>query len=256
MKNKKLETLGYEMKKNIISRKYISKINNDIQSIMESYLGKSKKTDNSFLFEKATAKSKTLRSNLYKSFGKLVSCIEILSNKNVKKYFKKQNFKNIVLVSYSIVVMEPNFKKYLFPIHQDLKERISKKSLLLWIPLNKSLGSLGGITLFQKSHKFGPLYHEPNSRGIMQLKKKSLKKIEKLKKFNFVKYNQGDILFMSPFIAHNSIENRDQKKSRWTLVIQVDELSKTKHFGKSLHPYNIDKFTSNLANEEIRKKIR
>ena len=46
----------------------------------------------------------------------------------------------------------------------------------------------------------------------MQLKKKSLKKIEKLKKFNFVKYNQGDILFMSPFIAHNSIENRDQKK--------------------------------------------
>ena len=90
----------------------------------------------------------------------------------------------------------------------------------------------------------------------MQLKKKSLKKIEKLKKFNFVKYNQGDILFMSPFIAHNSIENRDQKKSRWTLVIQVDELSKTKHFGKSLHPYNIDKFTSNLANEEIRKKIR
>ena len=83
---------------------------------------------------------------------------------------------------------------------------------MLWIPLNKSLGSLGGITLFQKSHKFGPLYHEPNSRGIMQLKKKSLKKIEKLKKFNFVKYNQGDILFMSPFIAHNSIENRDQKK--------------------------------------------
>ena len=81
---------------------------------MESYLGKSKKTDNSFLFEKATAKSKTLRSNLYKSFGKLVSCIEILSNKNVKKYFKKQNFKNIVLVSYSIVVMEPNFKNIYF----------------------------------------------------------------------------------------------------------------------------------------------
>ena len=46
----------------------------------------------------------------------------------------------------------------------------------------------------------------------MQLKKKSLKKIEKLKKFNFVKYNQR-YSFMSPFIAHNSIENRDQKKS-------------------------------------------
>ena len=255
MSNKKLEILGYEFKRAIIPKNYIDRINNDIQTIMESYLGKRIKSDNSTLFKKATAKSKILRSNLYKSFGKLVSCIEILSNKNIKSYFKKKNFKNIVLVSYSIVLIEPNFKKFLFPIHQDLKERISKKSLLLWIPLNNSNGSLGGMTLFQKSHKLGPLYHEPNSNGVMQLKKGSLKKIKKLKKFNIVKYNQGDILFMSPFMAHNSIMNKDLKKSRWTLIIQVDEVSSTKHFGKSLHPYNIDKFTSNLSNEEIRKKI-
>ena len=238
MSNKELEILGYEFKKAIIPKNYIDRINNDIKTIMESYLGKRIKTDNSTLFEKATAKSKILRSNLYKSFVKLFSCIEILSNKNIKSYLKKKNF-----------------KKFLFPIHQDLKRRISKKSLLLWIPLNNSKGSLGGMTLFQKSHKLGPLYHEPNSNGVMQLKKSSLKKIKKLKKFNIVKYNQGDILFMSPFIVHNSIMNKDLKKSRWTLIIQVDEISSTKHFDKSLHPYNIDKFTFNLSNEEIRKTI-
>ena len=59
MNNKKLETLGYEMKKNIISRKFISKINNDIQSIMESYLGKSK-TDNSFYLKKPLLNLKLL----------------------------------------------------------------------------------------------------------------------------------------------------------------------------------------------------
>jgi len=256
MPNKKLEMLGYEFKKSIIPKKYINNINNDIKTIMESYLGKRIKIDNSTLFEKATTKSKILRNNLYKIFGKLVSCIEILSNTNIKSYLKKKNFKNIVLVSYSIVIMEPNFKKFLFPIHQDLKRRISNKSLLLWIPLNNSYGGqLGGMTLFEKSHKLGPLYHEPSSNGVMQLKKSSLKKIKKFKKISIIKYNEGDVLFMSPFIAHNSIMNKHLKKSRWTLIIQVDDAASTRHLSRSLHPYNIDKFTSNLSNEEIRKTI-
>ena len=126
--------------------------------------------------------------------------------------------------------MEPNRRTFLFPIHQDLKHRLSLKSILMWIPLNKSNGKLGGMTLYENSHKFGPLKHEISKSGIMQLNKRSFKKNIKVKKVNFTKYNKGDILFISPYLAHQSIVNTHDKESRWTLIIQVDDITSSKHF--------------------------
>jgi len=221
---------------------------------MKLHLNKNHKNNNSELFKLITKKSKKLRENLFKSFSRLISCIEILSDKKIKSFLKKKNYKNLALISFSVVVMEPNRKKFLFPVHQDLKNRLSNKSILMWIPLNKSKGSLGGVTLYKNSHKLGLLKHEIGHSGIMQLKSKSQQKIAKLQKIDFNKYNVGDVLFISPFLVHKSINNINKKDSRWTLIIQVDDLTSTKHFSKSLNPYDVDYHSASLTNEETRKK--
>lgn len=249
-----LEKSGFEINKNIIQKKYIKKINSEIKNIMSFHV-KNKKKSNSELFKLITDKSKKLRGNIFKTFSKLASCLEIIYTPELKKFFKKKKYRNLTLISSGIVVMEPKKNTFLFPIHQDLKNRLSCKSILMWIPLNNSNGSLGGITLYKNSNKIGPLKHEVGPAGIMQLKKDSLKKISKLKKFNYTKYKIGDILFCSPFVAHQSIVNSHNKESRWTLIIQVDDMSKSKHLKKSLNPFNVDFYSSSLTNEETRKKL-
>ena len=124
----------------------------------------------------------------------------------------------------------------------------------MWIPLNDSDGTLGGISLYKNSNKLGPLKHEVGPSGIMQLKKESLKKISKFKRFDYIKYKRGDILFCSPFVGHQSIINSHKNDSRWTLVIQLDDMTKPQHLKKSLNPFNVDFYSSSLTNEETRKK--
>ena len=145
-------------------------------------------------------------------------------------------------------------KSFLFPIHQDLKI-LSNKSILIWIPLNKSSGDLGGVTLYKKSHKNGPLKHTWGD-GYITLNKQSLKKISKLSKFNFTEYNVGDVLFISPLLVHQSIINSNKNKNRWTFVIHVGDMTDSKHLLKNLSPFNFNRYFSPLTNEELRKKFK
>ena len=128
----------------------------------------------------------------------------------------------------------------------------------MWIPLNKSSGDLGGITLYKKSHKIGPLKHTSASdfSGYMTLKKQPLKKISKLSKFNFTEYNVGDVLFMSPLLVHRSIINSNKNKNRWTFVIHVGDMTDSKHLLKNLRPFNLNRYFSPLTNEELKKKFK
>ena len=89
-RNKKfmLESSGLEIKKNILSKKYISKINSEINHIMKYHVNKN--ASNSELFSLVTRKSKKLRENVFKSFSKLISCLELLSDKKLKNFFKKK----------------------------------------------------------------------------------------------------------------------------------------------------------------------
>ena len=115
IKNFDLNVSGFELKKNIISRTYIHKINKDIKNAMKNYVDKKYyNKSNSFLFNLVSKKSKKLRSNLFKSFSNLVSCIEILSDKNIKKFLLKKKYNNLVLVNFSIIIMEPKLNTYLF----------------------------------------------------------------------------------------------------------------------------------------------
>ena len=243
-------------KKNFFDKKNINKINKDINSILIQFSkkNKNKKKSNSELFEECTNISIKLRQNVYKTFSKLFTINSLLNEKKVQKILSKKGFKNTVLASYSIVVMEPKIKKFLFPFHQDLKTRHSKKSISMWIPLNDNLKNMGGIELIENSEKFGPIPHFINQRGLTEIKNFYMRKMKKLRRIKITKYKRGDVLFFSPYTAHKSIPNYHSKESRWSLIAQFDDLSNPSHLRKSTFPFKIEKYSTPLTNESMRSK--
>ena len=170
------------------------------------------------------------------------------------KILSKKGFKNTVLAAYSIVVMEPKMKKFLFPFHQDLKTRHSKKSISMWIPLNDNLKNMGGLELIKDSEKFGPIPHFINQKGLTEIKNFYMKKMRKMKRIKITKYKRGDVLFFSPYTVHKSIPNFHSKESRWSLIAQFDDLTNPYHLRKSTFPFKIEKYSTQSTNESFRTK--
>ena len=243
-------------KKNFFDKKNINKINKDINSILIQFSkkNKNKKKSNSELFEECTNISIKLRQNVYKTFSKLFTINSLLNEKKVQKILSKKGFKNTVLASYSIVVMEPKIKKFLFPFHQDLKTRHSKKSISMWIPLNDNLNNMGGLELIKNSEKFGPIPHFINQKGLTEIKNFYMKKMRKMKRIKITKYKRGDVLFFSPYTVHKSIPNFRSKESRWSLIAQFDDLTNPYHLRKSTFPFKIEKYSTQSTNESFRTK--
>ena len=50
------------------------------------------------------------------------------------------------------------------------------------------------LNYYKNSNKFGPLHHEVGEKGMMQLKKKSIKQISNLETYDLNKYKIGDIV--------------------------------------------------------------
>ena len=243
-------------KKNFFDKKNINKINKDINNILIKFSkkNKNKKKSNSELFEECTNISIKLRQNVYKTFSKLFTINSLLNEKKVQKILSKKGFKNTVLASYSIVVMEPKIKKFLFPFHQDLKTRHSKKSISMWIPLNDNLNNMGGLELIKNSEKFGPIPHFINQKGLTEIKNFYMKKMRKMKRIKITKYKRGDVLFFSPYTVHKSIPNFHSKESRWSLIAQFDDLTNPYHLRKSTFPFKIEKYSTQSTNESFRTK--
>lgn len=242
------------LKKNFLSKKNINKVNKDINDILSQFTDKNKKKSNSELFQNCTNISIKLRQNVYKTFSKLFSINSLLNEKKIQKILSKKGFKNSVLTSYSIVVMEPKIKKFLFPFHQDLKTRYSKKSISMWVPLNDSLKNMGGLELIENSEKFGPISHFINQQGLTEIKDFYMKKMEKMPRIKITKYKRGDVLFFSPYTVHKSIPNYHNKESRWSLIAQFDDLSNPTHLKKSTFPFKIEKYSTPHTNESMRSK--
>ena len=122
------------------------------------------------------------------------------------------------------------------PAHQDNFYWCIKKpkALTMWIALEKSNKSNGGVFYYNGSHKLGLLEHVPsNDKGSSQ-KIKNLKKLNQLKKI-FPKLNVGDCLVHDSLVVHGSnknISNRSRKGLTFQFTdkfFQIDKKSKAKY---------------------------
>ena len=245
---------GFEIKKNFIDKNYIIKLRSEIKNILKQHVSiKQRNKSIDEMYKLISKKSEKLKGNIYDVISKLTTCLSILYSKEIQGYLKKNKFKNLVHHGSSVLIMEANKKKFLFDIHQDLRNRLSKSAILIWIPISNYSKDLGGIKVWKNSNKLGILKHDIVENGTPKLKKNILSKILKLNSYEFTNFKIGDVLFMSPYCVHSSIPNNSKlNKIRWTLVVQVDDNTNCKHLKKSIHPFKIKKFM-NIKNMYFKK---
>ena len=241
------EKNGYELFRGIISLEYINEIRRKMLQILSSYSPDSQDIDTGF--EEITNKSATLRGNVYKVFGSLADIPLVLAQPSVKEKLSELGFNNYTMQDPSIVCMEPNNNNYLFLPHQDLKQRQSLKSTLLWIPLSEG-ENIGGVGFRSGSHKYGPIKHDLSETGHLIINDEI---IESHPCHNILDYKLGDCLFFDSYIVHWSVGNSG-KKMRWTAIFRIDEVSDTNWLNKSLAPFDASSYIDQRSNEERLKE--
>lgn len=255
---KKFEKKGYLIKKNIINLDLLNDVKLSMINIMLPYvknkklLNKKNYNDIDYLFNQIS-RSKKLRSNIYKTFYNIFGINRLLYDKSLMSMLKKIGYKLPIFLSSDITAIEPDNKKYLLNLHQDLRgiPYTSFRSAIIWAPMSE--GELtGGVNIYEGSHKLGPIKHKiSENNGHEYVDKKFTKNFKKIAVENL---KVGDCLIFSPFCLHSSIPNFG-KKIRWTLRYSVDDAYNTKHLDKNLHIFDKSKYTTDLTNDERRKLI-
>ena len=180
-----------------------------------------------------------------KNWKKINSFHKLHEFKYIRDYSKKKKILNLAknLISKSKLKLRAAelfakpFKNGLkSPAHQDNYYWCLKKpkALTIWIALEKSDRSNGGVFYYNGSHKLGLLKHVPsNSKGSSQ-KIESLKRLKRLKKI-YPKLNVGDCLIHDSLVVHGSNRNTS-KRSRKGITFQfidyyskIDKKRKTKY---------------------------
>ena len=250
-KIKSFNSNGYLYKKQIISKSVIKEIKKNMISIMSNYVRISKYKDIDHVLDKAfidiSKKSPELRSNRFKAFCQLYTIPKLIYQKQFSHFLKSIGFKNPIIIGFGILAMEPNEKRFLFNLHQDLRTIFaSYHSANLWIPLTSG-NDLGGMGLYNKSYELGPIKHHVSKvNGHEEVNHKYTKKFTETKITNL---QEGDCFIFSPFSLHYSIPNLGNK-IRWTARLVLDDASKSKHFNKTFEPYNRKVYCDTRTNEE------
>ncbi len=242
---------GFVHKKKIIDKKSIKNLKLNMLSVMSNFitLSKSNNIDSKLdsTFNRITRKSPTLRSNIFKSFCQLYSIPEFIYQKKIKKLLKKLGFKDPIIIGFGILAMEPNEKRFLFNVHQDLRTIFASYfATNIWIPLTTGR-NIGGMGIYEESYKLGPIKHTVSK--INGHEEVNLKYTKNFKKSEFDKLEEGDCYIFSPYNLHYSIPNKGDK-IRWTARLVIDDASKAKHFTKKFEPYDRKKYCDSRTNEE------
>ena len=150
-----------------------------------------------------------------------------------------------MIQGYSILAMEPHEDRFLFKRHQDLQSHTSLHSVNIWTPLSNGIG-LGGMRIYRGSHSGGPIKHDVSDAGHLEIKSADLESEEL---HTLLDFDIGDVVFFSPYSVHESVANKGSS-IRWTMVLTIDDASKTPHLAQSISPYVPSDYVDTRTNEE------
>ena len=238
---------GYEICRGLIARDKIESIRRKMLAIMAPFcdypLDRSDSLDKYFV--EISGRRQDLRSNVYKLFGRLADLPLLLSDEKICGVLEGLGFSVYTIQAYAIFCLEPYNERHLFVPHQDLKDRTSLNSLIIWVPLSSGR-YLGGIAYYPGSHKKGPIRHELSPSGQLQLPESAYRGHEKV---SLTDFEIGDCLFLSPYLIHESVINAGER-IRWTAVVKIDDAIGITHVVDSLHPFVVTAYIDTRSNEE------
>jgi len=196
-------------------------------------------------FYAIAAQGQDLKTNVYRLFGRLADVPLLLGDLGVSGKVAAYGFTNYTIQAYSVFCLEPGNTKHMFLPHQDLRDRTSRKSLIIWVPLSVG-ANRGGLALYPGTHRKGPLKHDLSPGGQLLLGENAFADSARR---DITEFEFGDCVFVDPYLIHESIENQGDG-IRWTAVIKIDDASGQAHVRDSIHPFDIDDYIDSRSNAE------
>ena len=244
------EKVGYVHRRGILNVSTIERIREKMLTIMRPYCtaGSQDETSETALdrcFLEVSAQGQDVKSNIYKVFSRLADLPLLLDDSAIKTDVEALGFTAYTIQAYSVFCLEPGNAHHLFMPHQDLRNRTSLKSLIVWAPLSAG-PKLGGMSCWPGSHVLGPMHHGLNINGQLELPAESYAAFDRKV---LTEYAIGDVIFMDPYLVHASVLNEGEA-IRWTAVVKIDDVESNDHLTRSLHPFPIDELIDSRSNEE------
>jgi phytanoyl-CoA hydroxylase len=218
-KKKIYDAKGWAKFENLFSTKEVNiikkKINSFLKKNHKKYSGRDVNyTDNDKNWKKINSFHKLHDFNFIKNFSKKNKILDL-----VKMLIKTKKIK----LRAAELFAKPSKIGLKSPAHQDNFYWCIKKpkALTMWIALEKSNKSNGGVFYYNGSHKLGLLEHVSSNNKVSSQKIKNLKKLKQLKKI-FPTLNVGDCLVHDSLVVHGSNKNVSSK-SRKGLTFQFTD---------------------------------
>ncbi|MEK7856792.1 MAG: phytanoyl-CoA dioxygenase family protein [Acidobacteriota bacterium] len=242
---------GYEFCEELIGRKTIDSIKQNMVRVMQQFYDVSPDDPDALDkgFAEITKQDRKLRGNVLKIFSRMASLPLLLRDEKLEAKVRELGVEIPVLQAYSIVCMEPGESRFLFLPHQDLKDRTSFESLVIWAPLSPCNGE-GGIGVYPGSHKKGPIKHDLSPEGHLRVPDEAVRGFSK---HEVVRFKETDCLIFSPYLVHWSVLTTG-RKVRWTAIVKVDDGLSTGHLRQAIHPFAVSDFIDERTNEDRLKE--
>lgn len=226
---------GFIVLRKFFSKKLVSSISDKLDSFI---ISESKKIKNRKRFINFTE-------------GKKVNSFHKMDNLPQVKKIKKD--KKLILIIESLfgekikemgseLFAKPALKGLASPFHQDNHYWCldNAKAVTVWIALDKSSRSNGGVEYFVGSHKGKLLKHVPSYSPGSSQKIKNLKLLKKYKR-NVPKLFEGDCIIHHSLIAHGSGVNKSNKSRKGLTVRFKTKSSKIDKIQQQIYWKQLDK---------------
>ena len=237
---KEFNTKGFVIIRNVIKKKEIINLMNDLEKVKKKVLKK-----HNFFFHK-TSDNKFNTIHAIQKFHKRGEIINLTHNKKIN-HICEEILKDKIKVRNIEFFLKPRKTGMPSPFHQDnyYWNILNAEALNVWIACSNASKNNGGLCYLEGSHKLGVIEHElSNMKGSSQkiseniLKKLNFKKI-------FPKLKPGDCLIHHPETIHGSFKNTS-KNDRLGFVIS---------YAKKNHKVDLNRLKSYMAkvNKSLKK---
>ncbi|MSO74221.1 MAG: hypothetical protein EXQ99_03585 [Alphaproteobacteria bacterium] len=241
------ETDGIRIERGLVAHSAIMSIRRGIFEIMRPHCCMDPNDPDAIDkgFVSLRGRTDSLKQNCYRLFGKLAAVPRLLADPGIARIIAELGFTDAAVQSHSVFCLEPGNLRNTFLPHQDLRDRTSLNALLIWVPLSAG-PDIGGMACYEASHREGPRHHRLSPEGKPYL---TPEHYADCRRIELVNYLLGDCVFISPFLIHESIQNRGMAV-RWTAVIKLDSVIGLNHVKESIYPFPIDEYIDLRTNEQ------
>jgi hypothetical protein len=238
---------GFEFHRKFVSMEKIDAIRSGIFEIMIPFCDVERDDPDALdkCFYEISRQGNDLKSNCYQLFGRLMALPSLLNDPNISRRIESLGFGMATIQSYSVFCLEPGNERNMFLPHQDLRERTSQNSLIIWVPLSSG-DNIGGMACYPGTHVEGPIEHAISEGNKVLIPGEAYRNVDRAYLTDF---EVGDCILMSPYLIHESIENTGSK-IRWTAVVKIDSAVGLEHLDKSIHPFSINEYIDLRTNAE------